>query len=124
MDMYKEINPERDSLIDYVVRHDKLLMYILVVIFFVVTSGLNWYVSRQAENTVRDQKIQDLNSIASTTRKSIHEFWLADHLPELERWALDSTVIDAVQSLVAISLVDGSLANSKPQKILREYFVN
>ena len=64
----------------------RILMPLMVLIFFIIFSSLSWFISEQAESTLRDQQVKALNSIVQTTHKSIQKFWLQKHKPIISQW--------------------------------------
>lgn len=120
MNKYNKLN--NDSSLSLSVGQIKLLLPLLLLIFIGILSIVSWYISEQAELTLREQKIEALNSIVQTTHKSIKKFWLEEHKPGISQWASDPGVIKAVEELLVSVNCQDQLLDNPSQNKLRGFF--
>jgi len=100
----------------------KAVAFVSVLLIMGVAMFASWYMLSQAEDLIRLQKIDQLDSLTRSTHHNIKEFWSKRYPPEFKKISSEPGVINAVENLLKLKPLPKILKSHPAQKILRDSF--
>ena len=96
----------------------------LTFVLLVMGVGIlaSWYMLNHAEELIRKQKVDVLDSVTRSTHLNIKKYWGKRYLAEFKKWTTDNTVRNAVEDLLKLKADPKILKSHPAQIILRDYF--